>query len=131
MTTSSVSWSSSHAANERRHRPRDSTYSPAFRDENSHEIPDDAACDDSSHDDTQCFLDFVELVGDSNKGVSVSLSTYPTVAQRLQLLQKEIAEVLSKRDGALVSTTEFQEFEKRIRALTPGIVPSEATKKSN
>jgi beta-barrel assembly-enhancing protease len=81
--------------------------------------------------DTQCFLDFVELVGDSNKGVSASLSTYPPVAQRLQFLRKEIAEILPRRDGALVSTTEFQEFKNRIRALTPGIVPSEPMKKSN
>jgi hypothetical protein len=42
--------------------------------------------------DTQCFLDFVELVGDSNKGVSASLCTYPPIAKRLKLLQKEIAE---------------------------------------
>jgi len=80
---------------------------------------------------TQCFLDFVELTGDRNKGVPANLNSFPPVTQRLQSLEKEIAEMLPKRDGAVVSTTEFQEFKDRLQGLKPAIVPSEPTQKNN
>jgi hypothetical protein len=55
----------------------------------------------------------------------------PPITQRLQLLQKEIAEILPKRGGAVNSTTEFQEFKNRIQTLGPAIIPSEPATKSN
>lgn len=80
--------------------------------------------------DTECFLAFVQLVGDSS-GVPATFSTYPPVAQRVQLLQKEIAGILPKRDGAVVSTTEFQEFRDRIQALSRSSVAPQPAKEKN
>jgi len=81
--------------------------------------------------DPECFLDFVRLAEGSNSGVPATFNTYSSVAQRVQLLQKEIAEILPKRDGAVISTTEFQEFKDRIQALSPSNVAPEPSKKSN
>ena len=39
------------------------------------------------------------------------------LAQRLQALQDEIAEILPKRDGEIVSTHEFEDFRDRLQAL--------------
>jgi predicted Zn-dependent protease len=80
---------------------------------------------------TQCFLDFVELSGDRNSSVPATFSTVPPLAQRLQLLQKEIAEILPTRNGGVISTSEFQEFKDRIQALAPANVAPPPTKKSN
>jgi hypothetical protein len=85
--------------------------------------------------DPQCFLDFVELAGDPQQTLLVDVDNGtphpPPITQRLQLLQKEIAEILPKRDGAVNSTTESQEFKNRIQTLKPEIIPSEPTTKSN
>jgi hypothetical protein len=85
--------------------------------------------------DTQCFLDFVELAGDPQQTLIVDVDSGtpppPPIAQRLQLLQKEIAEISPKRDGVVISTTEFQEFKNRIQTLRPALIPSEPTMKSN
>jgi predicted Zn-dependent protease len=81
--------------------------------------------------DTKCFLDFVALATDGGKNVPAILGTDPPLPQRLTLLEKEITKILPKRDGAVISTTEFQEFKNRIQTLKPGIIPSELTTKSN
>jgi predicted Zn-dependent protease len=81
--------------------------------------------------DTKCFLDFVALATDGDKNVPAILDTDPPLAQRRKLLEKEIVEILPRRDGAVISTVEFQEFENRIQTLKPGIIPSEPTTKSN
>jgi predicted Zn-dependent protease len=69
--------------------------------------------------DPKCFLDFVARIGDANKTVPETFSEYPPLAQRLQALQKEIAEILPKRDGAVISTQEFQEFKNHLQAMRP------------
>jgi predicted Zn-dependent protease len=69
--------------------------------------------------DTQCFLDFVARIGDANKTVSETFSEYPPLAQRLQYLQTEIAKILPRRDRAVISTKEFQEFKNHLQAVKP------------
>ena len=44
------------------------------------------------------------------------LSLFPPTSERLQALQKEITELLPKRDGEIISTPEFQEFSQRLRS---------------
>jgi beta-barrel assembly-enhancing protease len=73
--------------------------------------------------DADCFLDFVKRVN-TNKNVPEAFGTYPPLAQRLQLLEKEIAEILPKRDEAITSTYEFQEFKSHLQALkSEGVEP--------
>jgi len=79
--------------------------------------------------DAKCFLDFVARIGDANKTVPETFSQYPPLPQRLQALQKEIAEMLPKRDGAVISTKEFQEFKDHLQAMKPeGAVPQNPSK---
>lgn len=61
--------------------------------------------------DPNCFLEFVQQVGDPSK-------TAPPIPKRLKALQKEIAEILPKRDHNIVTTPEFQQFKNRLQALT-------------
>ncbi len=67
--------------------------------------------------DTKCFLDFVARTGDVNKTAPDTFREYPPLAQRLQALQKEIAQILPRHDGAITSTKEFQEFKDYVRAM--------------
>jgi beta-barrel assembly-enhancing protease len=69
--------------------------------------------------DPQCFLGFVQLVGDTKGSVPETLSPYPSVPHRLKALETEIAKILPKRDGAIVSTPELQEFKDRLQAMKP------------
>jgi len=69
--------------------------------------------------DTKCFLDFVARLGDANKTVPETFSEYPPLAQRLQYLQAEITKILPRRDGAVISTKEFQEFKNHLQAMKP------------
>lgn len=69
--------------------------------------------------DTKCFLDFVARIGDANKTVPETFSEYPPLSQRLQYLKTEIAKILPRRDGAVISTNEFQEFKNHLRAMKP------------
>lgn len=67
--------------------------------------------------DTKCFLDFVRRIGDTSKAVPQTFSEDPPLVQRLQALQKEIGENMPKRDRAVISTNEFQEFKNRLKDL--------------
>ena len=67
--------------------------------------------------DTRCFLDLVKLTGSANGNAQEPLNAYPPLAQRLQTLQDESAEILPKRDGEIVSTHEFEDFRDRLQAL--------------
>jgi predicted Zn-dependent protease len=83
----------------------------------------------------QCFLDFVERAGDSQPFLAgVDTDGFPPpsppMAQRLQLLQKEIADIMPKQERAVVSTVEFREFKDRIQTLKPEIIPTVPTNKS-
>ncbi len=51
-------------------------------------------------------------------------SSSPQLADRIQAMRKEIAEILPKRDGAVISTPEFKDFQERVRAWKPGLSKS-------
>lgn len=81
----------------------------------------------------ECFLGLVQLVGDAHgdtKGsVPEEFNPYPSVPLRLKALQKEIAEILPKRVGAIVSTPEFREFKDRLQTMKPeGATPQNLSK---
>jgi len=67
--------------------------------------------------DPSCFLQYVQQVGETSK-------TFPPIPKRLKELQKEIAEILPKRDENIVTTPEFQQFKSRLQALAPQGVAS-------
>jgi predicted Zn-dependent protease len=69
--------------------------------------------------DPQCYLGFVQLERDTKASVPETFSPYPSVSLRLKALQKEIAKILPKRDGDIVSTPEFQEFKDRLQGRKP------------
>jgi predicted Zn-dependent protease len=69
--------------------------------------------------DPRCFVDLLKEIGDTNKNVPDTLSEYPPLPQRLQALQKEIADILPQRDGSVTSTQEFEEFKKHLQAVKP------------
>lgn len=60
----------------------------------------------------------------TNPAMGDASKSSPPLSKRLQALQKEIANILPKRDGAVVTTPEFQQFEKRLQAMTAGAVAS-------
>jgi predicted Zn-dependent protease len=70
--------------------------------------------------DPNCFTSFVQRIwasGTSSTRKSPKvLSFYPPVDIRLAALQNEISEILPSRDGANVSTSEFDAFLERLRA---------------
>lgn len=70
--------------------------------------------------DTKCFIQLVELIGDHGNSAPGSFTAYPSLSERLQLLQKEIAEILPQHDGAVVSTKEFRGFQDHLRAMHHG-----------
>ena len=81
--------------------------------------------------DPQCYLGFVQLERDTKAKASVPevFSPYPSVPLRLKALQNEIAKILPKRDGAIVSTPEFQEFKDHLQAIkSAGATPRNPSK---
>ena len=67
--------------------------------------------------DPKCFIEFVQRIGITLKPVPEAFSFYPPLPKRLQALQKEIADILPNRDGAVVSTPEFQQFKDRLQVI--------------
>lgn len=69
--------------------------------------------------DPKCFTSFVQRIWASGpasaKRSPKILSFYPSVDIRLAALHNEIAEILPLRDGATVSTSEFDAFLERLR----------------
>jgi beta-barrel assembly-enhancing protease len=70
--------------------------------------------------DPKCFTEFVQLTGDSVKSAPDTFSAYPPLSERLRALQSEIGNILPKRDGAVVSTPEFQRFKNQLQAMDRG-----------
>jgi predicted Zn-dependent protease len=74
--------------------------------------------------DPKCFTSFVQRIWASGtastKKAPKVLSFYPPVDIRLAALQNEISEILPSRDGATVSTSEFDAFLERLRAPKSG-----------
>jgi predicted Zn-dependent protease len=65
--------------------------------------------------DPKCYTDFVQRIW-SGMPASAPFTTYPPLSKRLKALQKEVVEILPKRDGAITSTPEFQEFRNHLQA---------------
>lgn len=71
--------------------------------------------------DTGPFIQFVERIGPGaspGKSAPNSASRYPPVAKRVKALTNEAAEILPQREGAFVSSPEFDAFKERVRTLT-------------
>ncbi len=88
--------------------------------------------------DPKCFADFVQrLWGTSSataKNVPKVFSTFPPLDERLAALQNEISNILPLRDGAIVSTAEFDAFKERLPAQKAGPElkrPTETTEPRN
>ncbi len=88
--------------------------------------------------DPKCFADFVQrLWGTSSataKNVPKVFSTFPPLDERLAALQNEISNILPLRDGAIVSTAEFDAFKERLPAQKSGPElkrPTESTEPGN
>jgi predicted Zn-dependent protease len=79
--------------------------------------------------DPKCFTRFVQRIwasgtASTKKGPKV-LSFYPPVDIRLTALQNEISDILPPRDGATVSTSEFDAPLERLRAQkSEGLKPT-------
>lgn len=80
--------------------------------------------------DPKCFTEFVQQIGGTVKPVPLEFSAYPPLSERLEALQKEIAEILPNRDNNVVTTPEFQQFKNRLRAIKSGDVVSKKTDKN-
>jgi predicted Zn-dependent protease len=69
--------------------------------------------------DPECFTNFLQRIWGSNAAATVStpkvLSDYPPLDERLAALRKEISKILPPRNGAIISTPEFDVFKDRLR----------------
>jgi len=79
--------------------------------------------------DPKCFTSFVERIWGSGAAVTEkvpkALSTYPPLDERLAALRSETSEILPPRDGAIVSTPEFDAFKERLRTQkSEGLKPA-------
>jgi predicted Zn-dependent protease len=69
--------------------------------------------------DSDGYVDFVQRVWPANPSsghLSDSLSPFPPVSQRIRELRREIAEILSQRGEATVSTSAFEEFKEHLHS---------------
>lgn len=70
--------------------------------------------------DPECFVSFVQRTWGSGTPPTTKtatvFSTYPPLDERLATLQSEISRILPTRDGATVSTSEFDALLERLRA---------------
>lgn len=58
----------------------------------------------------------IERLWPTNRVSAKTFSAYPPTPDRVKALRKEIAELLPRRDGEIVSTPEFERFEERLRS---------------
>lgn len=70
--------------------------------------------------DPKCFTDFVQRTWGTSSATAKNdpkvFSTFPPLDERLVALQNEISNILPPRDGAIVSTAEFDAFKERLPA---------------
>ncbi len=66
--------------------------------------------------DPACLVSFVQTVwaDDPSKSMATAPSPFPPLPERLDALQKEINEILPKRDGAVTNTPEFADFHEHL-----------------
>lgn len=71
--------------------------------------------------DPDCFLRAIQTIRAATRTgpQSDSLSPLPPLPDRLRLLRKEISAFLPAREGAIVSTPAFGDFQMRVRRLQP------------
>jgi len=72
--------------------------------------------------DPEClprFLERMSLHSPTGKNIPKAFDLFPPVSERLEAMNKEIAKILPHRDGAIVSTSEFQIIKARLLASPP------------
>ena len=71
--------------------------------------------------DTDCFLSAIQRISSATPSNPTldAFSPFPPTSDRLTALKKEVAEILPRRDGATVSSPEFDQFQERLRSLKP------------
>lgn len=76
--------------------------------------------------DTDCFLGAVQTLWEPDpiNPLTKAFNPFPRLTEGMKPLQKEIEEILPKRAGDIVSTTEFDNFKERIRQIAPPEPPS-------
>jgi predicted Zn-dependent protease len=70
--------------------------------------------------DPECFISFIQRIWGSGAAatkVPAAFSAYPPLGERLAALRSEISTILPPRNGATVSTPEFDAFIDRLRTL--------------
>lgn len=77
--------------------------------------------------DTNCFLIAVQTVWKTKPGTQQAkgFSSFPPLANRMKMLRQEIDDILPKRPGDVVSTSEFDSFMERLRQIAEPEPPSE------
>lgn len=74
--------------------------------------------------DARCFTDFVQRIWSTSPATATNVpkvfSAFPPLDERLAALQTEISNILPPRDGAIVSTTEFDTFKGHLRSQKSG-----------
>jgi len=71
--------------------------------------------------DPECYISFVRKVWPANPSGTAAatvLSEFPPLPERLEALQKEIGDVLPKREGASTNTPEFADFRELVLKLS-------------
>jgi beta-barrel assembly-enhancing protease len=78
----------------------------------------------------ECFLLALQRAWADDEAARVSVATafrpVPPLPDRLKAVQKEIAELLPVRTGAVVSTPEFEAFREHLGTLKPKAAPKES-----
>lgn len=71
--------------------------------------------------DTDCFLIAIQKIWSATPSnlTLPAFSPFPPSSKRLSALRKEIAEILPKRDRAIVSSPEFSAFQEHLQSLRP------------
>jgi predicted Zn-dependent protease len=74
--------------------------------------------------DPDCFARFMQEVWSSSPGtrsapLTATFDPFPPLLERQEALRKESADLLPKRDGAIVSTPEFDGLREHLRASKP------------
>ena len=77
--------------------------------------------------DPESFIHFVQKVWPQPLPgqASVAFSSFPPTVERVKALEKEVSEILPKRDGAVTDTPEFVRFHEHLLTLAP---PKPATR---
>jgi predicted Zn-dependent protease len=74
--------------------------------------------------DPKCFTDFVQRIWGANPAMATNVpkpfSTFPPLEERLATLHNEISKILPSKEGAIISTAEFDAFRERLPPAKSG-----------